>query len=56
VRQYFGDLRFDRPEQIEAMNALYEQMWVYYNLFQPVMHLIEKTTVVEKVPLCSSTN
>src|SRR2546421_5610199 len=42
VRQYFGDLRFDRPEQIEAMNALYEQMWLYYNLFQPVMHLIEK--------------
>ena len=38
VRQYFGDLRFDRPEEIEAMNVLYEQMWVYYNLFQPVMH------------------
>jgi len=49
VRQYFGDLRFDRPEQIEAMNALYEQMWVYYNLFQPVMHLIKKTTVGDKV-------
>jgi hypothetical protein len=49
VRQYFGDLRFDRPEQIEAMNALYEQMWIYYNLFQPVMHLIEKTAVGEKV-------
>ena len=49
VRQYFGDLRFDRPEQIEAMNALYEQMWIYYNLFQPVMHLIEKTAVGDKV-------
>lgn len=49
VRQYFGDLRFDRPAQIEVMNALYEQMWVYYNLFQPVMHLIEKTTVGDKV-------
>ena len=49
VRQYFGDLRFDRPEQIEAMNALYEQMWLYYNLFQPVMHLIEKTAVGDKV-------
>jgi hypothetical protein len=49
VRQYFGDLRFDCPEQIEAMNALYEQMWIYYNLFQPVMHLIEKTAVGDKV-------
>ena len=49
VRQYFGDLRLDRPEQIEAMNALYEQMWIYYNLFQPVMHLIEKTAVGDKV-------
>lgn len=49
VRQYFGDLRFDRCEEIEAMNALYEQMWVYYNLFQPVMHLIEKTVVDDKV-------
>jgi len=49
VRQYFGDLRFDRPEQIEAMNVLYEQMWIYYNLFQPVMHLIAKTVVADKV-------
>ncbi len=49
VRQYFGHLRFDRPEQIEAMNALYEQMWLYYNLFQPVMHLMEKTAVGDKV-------
>jgi hypothetical protein len=49
VRQYFGDLRFDRPEQIEAMNTLYEQMWLYYNLFQPVLHLIKKTAVGDKV-------
>jgi len=49
VRQYFGDLRFDRPEQIAAMNVLYEQMWLYYNLFQPVMHLIEKRAVGDKV-------
>lgn len=49
VRQYFGDLRFDRCEQIDAMNALYEQMWIYYNLFQPVMHLVEKIAVGDKV-------
>ena len=49
VRQYFGELRLDCPEQIDAMNTLYEQMWLYYNLFQPVMHLIEKTALADKV-------
>ncbi len=49
VRQYLGDLRLDTPEQIAALNALYEQMWLYYNLFQPVLHLAEKTLVGDKV-------
>lgn len=42
VRQYFGHVRFETREQLEAVNALYELMWVYYNLFQPVMHLVAK--------------
>ena len=37
-----GKLRLDTAEQIAAGNALYERMWLYYNLFQPVMHLSEK--------------
>src|SRR6266566_1582489 len=49
VRQYFGELRLDTPEQIAAGNVLYERMWVYYNLFQPVMHLREKTVDGDKV-------
>ena len=49
VRHYFGDLRLETPEQIATGNALYERMWVYYNLFQPVMHLIEKTVEGDKV-------
>jgi hypothetical protein len=49
VRHYFGDLRLETLEQITAGNALYERMWVYYNLFQPVMHLIEKTVEGDKV-------
>jgi hypothetical protein len=49
VRQYFGELRLDTPEQIAAGNALYERMWLYYNLFQPVMHLREKTVEGDKV-------
>jgi hypothetical protein len=49
VRQYLGELRLDTPEQIAALNALYEDMWLYYNLFQPVLHLCEKTVVGDKV-------
>ncbi len=49
VRQYFGTLRLETPEQIAAGNRLYEQMWVYYNLFQPVLHLSAKTVVGDKV-------
>jgi hypothetical protein len=49
VRQYFGDLRLDTPRQLEEMNALYEQMWLYYNFFQPVLHLKEKTVVGDQV-------
>jgi hypothetical protein len=49
VRQYLGQLRLDTPEQVAVLNALYEQMWLYYNLFQPVLHLCEKTMVGDKV-------
>ena len=49
VRQYLGDLRLDTPEQIVALNALYEDMWLYDNLFQPVLHLCEKTMVGDTV-------
>lgn len=49
VRQYLGDLRLDTPEQMAALDALYEDMWLYYNLFQPVLHLSEKQLVGDKV-------
>ena len=49
VRHYFGDLRLEKSEQIAVGNALYERMWVYYNLFQPVMHLSEKIVEGDKV-------
>jgi len=42
VRAYLGYDRLDTVEQTRALNALYDKMWVYYNLFQPVMHLIDK--------------
>jgi hypothetical protein len=49
VRAYFGNERLDRPAQCQAMNAIYDQMWVYYNLFQPVLHLVGKEVVESKV-------
>ena len=45
VRAYFGNARLDTPAQCAALNALYERMWLYYNVFQPVLHLVEKITV-----------
>jgi hypothetical protein len=45
VRAYLGYDRLDSVEQTLAINRLYERMWIYYNLFQPVMHLEEKEVV-----------
>ena len=42
VRAYLGYERLDTPAQSMAVNALYDRMWLYYNLFQPVMHLESK--------------
>ncbi len=42
VRAYFGDHRFDSIAQLQVINRLYDQMWLYYNFFQPVMRLAEK--------------
>ena len=45
VRQYLGFARFETPEQIDLVNRLYDDLWTYYNLFQPVLHLADKTYV-----------
>jgi hypothetical protein len=42
VRAYLGHDRLDTVAQTIAVNQLYDKMWVYYNLFQPVMRLTEK--------------
>lgn len=42
VRAYFGHERLDTVDQTNALNVLYDNMWLYYNFFQPVMHLVEK--------------
>jgi hypothetical protein len=42
VRAYLGDDRLDTVAQTIAVNQLYDKVWVYYNLLQPVMRLAEK--------------
>lgn len=48
VREYFGHERLDTAEQVVAMNELYELMWLYYNFFQPVLHLEGKQVIQGK--------
>ncbi len=47
VCAYFGNDRLDAVAQVLAMNEIYEQMRLYYNLFQPVMRLADKVVVSE---------
>lgn len=42
VRAYLGYDRLDTVLQTVALNALYDQMWLYHNFFQPVMRTVEK--------------
>ena len=48
VRAYLGYDRLDTVAQTLAVNQLFDKMWVYYNLFQPVMRLSEKTWIREE--------
>lgn len=49
VRAYLGHQRLDTASQCDALNALYIEMGVYYNLFQPVLHLIGKEVIAGKL-------
>jgi hypothetical protein len=48
VRSYLGYDRLDTVAHALAVNELYDMMWVYYNFFQPVMRLTEKTWIREE--------
>lgn len=45
VRAYFGDARFDTLAHQRLLDALYTKMWLYYNFFQPVLHLKTKQRI-----------
>ena len=42
VRAYLGNIRLDNPVECHRLTQLYDKMWLYYNLFQPVMRLTDK--------------
>ena len=43
IRGWIGHDRLDSAEQARALNAFYEKLRIYQNLFQPVMRLTHKT-------------
>jgi hypothetical protein len=49
VRAYVGYERLDNIVQCAALNALYDQLWLYYNLFQPVLRMVGKEVVDGKL-------
>ncbi|MDW7728981.1 MAG: ISNCY family transposase, partial [Bacillota bacterium] len=49
VRKAVGYLRYDREEQLELLNQLYEILRLYNNYFQPVLKLTKKERQGAKV-------
>lgn len=45
VRAYLGNLPLHTSAELQALNTLYQDMWLYYNLFQPVLRQTERTAV-----------
>ena len=45
VRAYLGDMPLHTPAQCQALQRLYDDMWLYYNFFQPVLRQVERRAV-----------
>jgi hypothetical protein len=45
IRAHLGHERLDSVAQTTALNDLYDKLWLYYNFFQPVLRLDEKTVL-----------
>jgi len=45
VRSYIGYDRLDTVAQTILLNTIYQKMWIYHNLFLPVMRTVEKVVV-----------
>jgi len=48
VRAYLAYERLDTVDQTLALNHIYDKMWLYYNIFQPVVRVAEKTVIREE--------
>jgi len=48
VRAYLGHERLDTVDHTLALNHICDKMLLYYNFFQPVMRLAEKTVIREE--------
>jgi len=46
VRAYLGHAPLVSREQRDLLNDLYEDMWLYYNFFQPVLRQVSKETMI----------
>ncbi len=45
LRAYLGHDRFDTLAHLQILRPLYDQLWLYHNLFQPVMRLHAKEVI-----------
>jgi hypothetical protein len=45
VRYYVGDIRLDTVAQTQALERLYQQLWLFNNCFQPSLRLSSKETL-----------
>lgn len=42
IRAYLGHSRYDSLEHLQIIRKLFDNLWIYHNLFQPVMRTKEK--------------
>jgi len=40
---YLGSTPFHTPDELRRLQRLYDDKWVYYNLFQPMLRQTERT-------------
>jgi len=53
VRAYLGNMHLHTPEQLSLLEAIYDDMRLYYNLHQPVLRQTERVAVTLANGVCS---
>ena len=52
MRAYLQHLYLHTPEQLALLNTLYEEMWLYYNFFQPVLRQTARVVHTDAQGVC----